>query len=454
MIPSSSRLAKSPRHAHRTLFTLAAVSLLVSVSGCGGGEKEVTPVVSVKVQPAQRTAISRVVTGEALVFPLQQASIAPKITSTIREFKVQRGSRVKKGQLLAILENKDLAAAELQSKGEFEQAQAAYVNTTQASLPQQIQKAGLDAAAAKSAFEAQQKVYDSRKVLFQQGALPRRDLDAAQVALAQAKSQYETSQRQFEDLQRVEEQQLRKSANGQLSAAQGKYESAQAQLSYSEIRSPIDGVVTDRPLYPGDLASANQPLLTVMDMSKLIAKAHMAEADGAALKVGDPAELRPPGVEQPVKARVSLVSPALDPGSTTIEIWFEAVKPDPGLHPGMTVQVSATAKTVKDATVVPDSALFKNPEGGEYVLLAGSDGHAHVKEVHSGISNGGFTQIVEGLKPGDPVITEGGYGVPDNTQIKVESGASPADSTGASGDNPAKPSDRSASKPAKEKDKE
>ena len=424
--------------------------MLSCVPGCGGGEKEVTPVVSVKVQPAQRTVISQVVAGEALVFPLQQASIAPKITSTIREFKVQRGSRVKKGQLLAVLENKDLAAAELQSRGEFEQAQAAYVNTTEAGLPQQIQKARLDAQAAKSAFEAQQKVYESRKELFQQGALPRRDLDASEVALAQAKSQYETSQRQFEDLQRVEEQQLRKSATGQLSAAQGKYETAQAQLSYSEIRSPIDGVVTDRPLYPGDLASANQPLLTVMNMSRLIAKAHMAGADGAALKVGDPAELRIPGTEQTVKARVSLVSPALDPGSTTIEIWFEAAKPNPALHPGMTVQVSATVKTVKDAIVVPDSALFKNPEGGEYVLLAGGDGHAHVTEVHTSISNGGFTQIVEGLKPGDPVIIEGGYGVPDNTQIRVESGGSSADSTGG----PEGASAKSADKPAKEKDKD
>lgn len=421
-----------------------AFSLAVAASGCGSEEKEVTPVVSVKVQPAQRSAISQVVTGEALVFPFQQATIAPKITSTIREFKVQRGSRVHKGQLLAVLENKDLAAAELQSKGELEQAQATYVTTTQASLPQQIQKARLDAEAAKSSFEAQQKVYNSRKDLFQQGALPRRDLDAAQVALAQAKTQYETAQRQFEDLQRVGEQQLRKSANGQLAAAQGKYKSAQAQLSYSEIRSPIDGVVTDRPLYAGDLASANQPLLTVMDTSRLIAKAHLAEADCAALKIGDPAELRIHLADEPVKARVTLVSPALDPGSTTVEVWFEAIKPSPALHPGMTVQVSATVRTVKGAIVVPDSALFKGPEGAEYVLVAGSDARAHVREVHAGISHGGFTQIVDGLKAGDPVIAEGGYGVPDNTKIRIESGASPSDSAGAAEKSSAKPADKSA----------
>lgn len=439
-----SRIGKCPP------LLLSSISLALAAFGCGGEEKEAMPVVSVQVQPAQRSSISHVVTGEALIYPLQQASVAPKITSTIREFKVQRGAHVHKGELLAVLENKDLAASALQSKGEYEQAQAAYVTTTEASLPQQIQKARLDAAAAKSAFDAQQKVYDSRKNLFQQGALPRRDLDAAEVALAQAKSQYETAARQFEDLQRVGEEQLRKSATGQLSAARGKYDSAQAQLSYSEIRSPIDGVVTDRPLYAGDLASANQPLLTVMDMSRLIAKAHLAEGDGAVLRVGDPAELLLPGTNQPIPARVTLVSPALDPGSTTIEIWFEAVKRHPLLHPGMSVQVSATAQTVKDTIVIPDSALFKNPEGGAYVLLAGSDGKAHVHEVRTGISNNGLTQILEGLKVGDSLITQGGYGVPDGTQIKVESGGGAAKTGNASQGT----SRGAAGGPAQEKDKE
>jgi len=82
---------------------------------------------------------------------------------------VQRGSRVKKGQLLAVLENKDLALQRKASKGDLDQAEASYVTTVNSSLPQQIQKAELDAAAAKAAFDAQQKVYDSRKDLFQTG---------------------------------------------------------------------------------------------------------------------------------------------------------------------------------------------------------------------------------------------------------------------------------------------
>ena len=389
-------------------------------SGCGGAEKEKEPVVSVQTTPAARGPIEQMVSAEAVVFPLEQAIVAPKITSTIKKFLVQRGTRVKKGQLLVELENADLSAAAESSKGDFEQAEASYATTVGAGLPQQIQKAELDAAAAKSAFDAQQKVYDSRKELFQQGAVPRRDLDSAEVAYIQARSQNEQAQRQVADLQRLGKEQALKSAHGSLASSEGKYRGAEALLSYSQIRSPIDGVVTDRPLYEGDLATANQPILTVMNTSRLIAKAHIPQSVAMALKVGNAAELKVPGLDEPVKGRVSLVSPALDPGSTTIEVWVEARKPDPALRPGVTVDVSMVAKTAKDAIVVPTGAVFKNAEGADYVLLAGTDDKAHQKTVQAGIRNTELTQVVSGINAGDPVVTTGGYAVPDGTAIKIE----------------------------------
>jgi RND family efflux transporter MFP subunit len=205
-----------------------------------------------------------------------------------------------------------------------------------------------------------------------------------------------------------------------MESAQGRMLIAEAQLSYSEIRSPIDGVVSDRPLYEGDLANANQPILIVMNTSRLIAKAHIPQSQAAVLKAGNPAELKISGLDEPLKGRISLVSPALDPGSTTVEIWVETSKPDPALKPGMSVELSMTAKTVKDALVVPTAAVFKNAEGADYVLLAGSDEKAHQKTVKLGIQNSELTQIASGINPGDPVITTGGYAVPDGTQIKLE----------------------------------
>jgi HlyD family secretion protein len=421
-----------PAHVKNTLksHTLPASLLLLLgaalFAGCSAPEKDPEPLVTVQVTPAKRGPIELTVTSEAVVSPLQQAVITPKITSTIKKFYAQRGTRVKQNQLLAVLENADLTGAAEQSKGEFQQAEAGYATTTGATLPQQIQKAELDAATAKAAFDAQQKVYDARKDLFQQGAIPRRDLDSAEVALAQARSASEQAQRQLQDLQHLGKQQALISAGGQLSAAKGKLLSAQAQLSYSEIRSPIDGVVTDRPQFPGELAAANQPLMTVMNVSKLICKAHISQNEAVLLKVGNPAEVQVPGVDEPIPAKVTLISPALDPGSTTIEIWVETLKPNSALKPGMNAQIEATAKSVENALIVPTGAVFKTPEAGEYVMIAGSDKKAHLTKVKVGIRTKELTEIQSGIKEGDSVITVGGYALPDATNITIEA-APPAE---------------------------
>jgi len=420
--------------------------------GCGGAEKEPAPLVAVQVTPAKRGPIELEVSADAVVYPLEQAVITPKITSTIAKFYVQRGARVKQGQLLALLENADLSGQAEQSRGEFEQAEATYATTTGASLPEQIQKAELDAVAAKAASDAQQKVYESRKKLYDEGALPRRDLDAAEVALDQARSTNEQAQKQLADLQKIGKQETLKLAGGQLSAAKGKYLNAKAQLSYSEIRSPIDGVVTDRPQYPGELATANQPLLTVMNTSKLIAKAHIAQSEAVLLNAGNHAEIELPGLDEPIKAKVTLVSPALDPGSTTIEVWVVADKPNPALKPGMNARVNVIARSEEEALVVPAAAVYKSEEAGDYVMLAGSDKKAHLARVKVGIKNRELAQIESGVKENDSVITVGGYALPDGTQIQIEApppaekekGGAADDKDGAA-DDKAVPDDKAAS---------
>ena len=137
------------------------------------------PVVAVQMVKAERKPIRQIVTTEAILFPRKQAAVTPKITAPVRKFYVNRGSRVHAGELLAVLENRDLAAAVTDSKGAFEQAQATYQTTTGANLPEDLKKSELDLKTAQEALDAEQKLYDSREALFNQGALPRKELDQA-----------------------------------------------------------------------------------------------------------------------------------------------------------------------------------------------------------------------------------------------------------------------------------
>ena len=161
------------------------------------------------------------------------------------------------------------------------QAEATYQMAVKATLPEDVQKAELDVRAAKDAMDAQQAVFNGRQSLFSQGAIAQKDVNDAQVALVQAKNQYEIAQKHLDNLHGFANEQALKSAEAQRDAAKGHAESTQAQLSYSKIISPIDGVVTDRPLYAGEMAASGAPLITVMDLSQVIARAHVPPAAAA-----------------------------------------------------------------------------------------------------------------------------------------------------------------------------
>ena len=267
----------------RLIPFLALPGIALLMTAACSREKPVEPTVSVQVVPVKKANIEQTVKSEAILFPLAQSAIVPKISAPVKAFYVKRGDKVHAGQLLAKLESRDLAAAAQDNEGSYDQAQATYAIATASTLPEEIQKAQGDTKAAKEALDAEQKLYDSRQDLYKQGALPRKDLDQAGVALTQARNQYELAQRHLDALMAVAKQQELKAAAGQLESAKGKYLGAEAQLSYSEIRSPIDGVVTDRPLYPGEMAAAGTPLVTVMDTSSVdCPRSHPAGASGAA----------------------------------------------------------------------------------------------------------------------------------------------------------------------------
>jgi multidrug efflux pump subunit AcrA (membrane-fusion protein) len=407
----------------KLIFALILGALLAAL-GCSK-EKTEEPEVAVQVAAVEQTSLERNIPTDAILFPLQQAAIIPKISAPVQKFYVKRGSRVHQGELLAVLENKDLAAATQDTKGAYDQAQAAYETTTGASLPEEIKKATFDADVSKQSYEAEQKVYNSRKELYAQGALPRKDFDQAGVNLIQAQTQYQIADQHLKALLAIGKQQELKSAAGQLESAKGKYLGATAQLSYSEIHSPIDGWVTDRPLYPGEMAAAGTPLITVMDLSQVIARAHIPQEQAALVKLGDKATISSADVDKPVDGKVTVVSPALDPNSTTVEIWVQAKNPNRQMKPGSSVHLMITSGTVPDALVVPATAVQTSPDGGNFVMLAGADGKAHQAAVKVGITQNQDVEITEGIKAGDKVITAGAYGLPDNTKIKIETAKEP-----------------------------
>lgn len=398
-----------PRYGGAIALPCILLALCLASPGCSKKvEPEGAPTVRVQVAIAEKTSIQHKVSGDAVLYPLNQASMVPKISAPIKKYYVNRGSKVHAGERVALLENQDLLAATTENKGGYEQAQAAYETSTKATVPEAVTKAELDLRAARESLDAQQKVYASRQALYKQGAISRKEVDDAAVVYIQAKNQYAIAKQHLESLQSIGKQQDLKSAAGQLRAAQGKYLGAQAQLSYAEIRSPISGVVTDRPLNLGEMAAAGSPVITVMDISQVIARTHIAQQEAAFLRVGDAATLSAPGISDQFPGKVTIVSPALDPNSTTVEVWVQAANRGERLKPGTSVRVTMVAETVKDAIVIPAEALLTAPDGAQSVIIARGDKPVQ-KPVQAGIKDDENVQIIRGLSGGERVVTVGAF---------------------------------------------
>lgn len=368
----------------------------VMLSGCSKGEvTEAAPTVTVQVDGAEKGTIQRKIVTDAVLYPKDQAAIVPHMAVPVPVAKwfVDKGSHVKAGQVLGELENQDLAGLATKSRGGYEQAQVAY--------EMQKQKSSQDLAAAKQTLDYAQKFYDGRVALLKQGAVSQKDVDDASAALVQAKNAYDLAQKQYDP----------KAAEAALKSAQGDTADADATLGYTKLTSPISGVVTDRPYYPGETPAAGLPIITVMDVSQVIARAHVAQLEATSLKVGDPATITVPGTAIQVKGKVTQVSPAVDPSGTTVEVWVQAPNPKDSLRPGMSVRVSMVAQTVTDAVVIPQAALLTSPEGVTSVIVLDSDNKPSKKKVKVGIRDNELktVQVTDGLAGGERVVTIGAF---------------------------------------------
>ena len=404
----------------RRFLTLALLLSVLPATGCKKKTEE-APEVLATVDATHPTVgdISEEIAADAILAPLSQAAISPRISAAIREEYVQRGAHVKKGQLLLTLEDRDLQGSALDSKGAVTLAQANYKATTDATIPEDLKKAEGEVADTKAAHDVALRTYEERKKLFDQGALSGRDADTAYAAEVSAKSAYEQAVKHLDAVKKTTALTNKDAAEGQLVSAKGRMESAQAMAEFANLRSPIDGVVTDRPLFPGETAAVGATVVTVMDTSSLLAKLHLAQASAQKLKLGRKAEITVAGVDAPVEATVSLISPALDPGSTTVEVWLKLPNKDGSLKVGTPVHAVIYGATIKDAMQVPAAAIVPSSDGGTSVMVIDADGKVHKKAVTVGIRTPLMVQILAGLEADDMVVTEGGYGLDNGTKVKV-----------------------------------
>ena len=242
---------------YHALVLLTAIALL----SCSRKEEDQAPkaVVNVKVAAAEERDLAITVTAPATVYPREQANIAARLTAPIRELLARKGDSVKANDVLMRLENRDLIAQRDEAAAAVTDAEATLAKLSGGTQPTEVERGRGEVATTEAALNQAQKNVDRRNQLFEQGAIPQRDLLVTQTELAQAKTNHDVAVKALDLLRTQSQGRDTQIAQSRLEQAKNRASFLQTQLEFAEIRSPFAGTITEQFLYPGDMAKPDAP---------------------------------------------------------------------------------------------------------------------------------------------------------------------------------------------------
>jgi len=421
------RLARERR---RNVMIVAAVAIVAMVllvvliwkwRSSSGEEATVAPVVSVRVAKVEKETIAAPVSAVGTIFPREQATVAAKISAQIKSMALLKNKVVKAGEVIAVLESRDLVAQRNEAVAALNQERANERSVTTGTIPQtnaQDQKALRDSQARVAATRA---IYERRQVLFQNGGISKKDLEAAQTDFTTAENELRLAEQTVALRLKSLNPNDRALASARVQAAQQRVATLDAQLSYATIRAPITGIVTDQFQYQGEFAAAGGKLVNIADISQVIVKAPFADTVAAQLKVGDTAKVLPTDTSgEEMTGQITLISRASDPTNRTVEVWVTLANGAGRLRANGAAQITAATLTKTDAVVVPASAVTLEASNGDEgtVMVVDATNVAHEVKVMIGIRTPDKIEITEGLLGGETVVIEGNFALADGTRVE------------------------------------
>lgn len=352
--------------------------------------EEVAVTVVAKVYPAQAYTV---LNASGYVVAQRKAAVSSKSTGRLDFLGVEEGSRVKKGQVLASLENEDLMAARNQAMAQVKEAQAGLVSARAELTDARLQ-------------------YQRLQTLVGQDLVSRQDYDIAEARFKKAKAGVA-------------------SAQAAIRTAQAGLAEAQAALEYSYIRSPFDGVVTTKYADVGEVvapfgaaANARAAVVTLADMDSLMVEADVAESNLDKVYQGQPCEISLDAIpDRRFPGKVHMIVPTADRAKATVLTKVKFLEMDDRILPEMSAKVAFLSRPVPVGENRPRLAVSQNAlvtRQDQTVAFVVQDDEAKKVEVTVGPPLGDLVEIEAGLKEGDRVVLNPPASLKDGDLVTVK----------------------------------
>ncbi len=377
----------------RTVTLLLSIALLSACSGNdqqqGGFDRsQFQRGTSVQVIDITLDSISDVVRGYGNVQTQDQVRITPQISERVSRIHADLGDTVQVGTLLATLRDVNFRDQVRRDERQVEQARSAVV---------------------RDSLE-----FDRAQSLFDRDLTSRSELENARVGFQNSVAQYES--------------------------ARASLTQSRENLAFTEIRSPVEGVITRRNISPGDVASTGSEIFEIANLVGYEMRLFLPLSDRRRIRHNQEVRLRLTGQRDPsATGIVSRISPGLDPVTGLAEVVISLTDLEEPVLPGSLAEATIVTQTIPAAVVIPRNALVENvqtildPETntiridrGFQAFVSVGDSVAQIRDLEIGLQQGDRVQVLSGLSEGERLIVTGQSGLEDESRIRVAGTRRPA----------------------------
>jgi len=372
----------------KKMLNIMTSALILIVSGCGSSENEIEKqenrrAASVKVVKVKKGDISSYIFATGTITPIREARIGPKVEGRIEKIFVDEGDSVKKGQPLIKLEQSTYMSAKNEASASLGTAQS------------RLKKAGLDLENVARDFKRLSNLWAEKGISEQKYDKILTDYNIAQAELNLAEAQ------------------LKEAAAGVAISE----ENLKDTVTYA----PFSGFVVEKLMQEGEVSNWVTYLwdvLHIVDISKVKIECHISETNLVFLQLGKEVEFEVDSYPGKIfSEKITVINPKIDPINRTFLIKIEIPNPDFKLRGGMFCRLKIAEQEKKGVLQVPkESLLVKNEKHTVFKMEAGK---ARAQIVQLGISDGDWVEVIEGLKEGELIVTEGIYALTDGIETEV-----------------------------------
>ncbi|GAA4711637.1 efflux RND transporter periplasmic adaptor subunit [Brevibacillus fulvus] len=396
------------------------LSALLLLAGCSSKEaaepqpaqqeETVTPVI---VDTVKKGAVNLEAGFTAKLAPFQEVQVSSKVSGKITSLPVKLGQYVNKGQVLFQLDKQDL-------ENSVRQAEAA-LQVSRANLQQSGNSSTSGLEQAKNSLrQAEQALADAKRdqqrmqQLFSQGAISAQQMEQANTALTNAQTAYDNAKQTLQSAQQMSSVVV---SEASVKQAEVSLQNAREQLANATVTAPISGFIASVDGEVGQMASAQTPVVTVVNTNPLLVKANLSENDIRNVKVGTVAKVTIPSYDQTIDAKVTAVSPVMDEQLKAYPVEISIPNPNNELKPDLVVNVVFQTGSGDDKLVISRAAVVESG-GKQYVYKVEGDTAKQV-EVTTGQSSSDYIEIVSGLAEGDQIVVKGQTMLKDGSKISI-----------------------------------